>query len=216
MLTIIFHKISKKPIPMEKEISDIIEIIIKKESVSLFFPLFYKGIKTFVLCGNSIQEILCEEKGIDPEYLKNRIQTIFLNGKAVDNVSTAIVTKNASIALSAAMPGLVGATFRKGGFYSEFRKNISCENNTIEIDKTREPVTLKLFNMISRELSPLFLSQGVYIKTPEFINIIENNKKDFFSEIVEIKINNKKTRNYEKIENLIKKDQVFLTVLKKI
>jgi len=65
--------------------------------------------------GCSIKNLLCNQFDITPEYLSDRISTIFLNGKPVDDVESAIIKDNSILALSGAMPGLVGATFRKGG-----------------------------------------------------------------------------------------------------
>ena len=59
--------------------------------------------------------------GISESYLNERVQTIFLNGRAVDDLFGEVVGNNSTIALSAAMPGLAGAVFRKGGMLSSLR-----------------------------------------------------------------------------------------------
>ena len=71
-----------------------------------------------VKVGCSISELFSGQFNISPEYFKDRVQTIFLEGNPVDDTRTAIVKDGSHIAISGAMPGLVGAVLRKGGFYS--------------------------------------------------------------------------------------------------
>ncbi|MBI5895606.1 MAG: hypothetical protein HZB24_06245 [Desulfobacterales bacterium] len=122
------------------------------------------GIKT--MAGISLTDLLCRQLAIDPEYVDRRIQTIFLNQRAVDRTEQVIIPAGAVLALSAAMPGLVGATFRKGGVLAGFRKDISYRNIPAPPqDGSREEtlITLKLFNLVARELGPRLLSLGVWI-----------------------------------------------------
>jgi len=45
--------------------------------------------------------------GLDEDYVTQRISTIFLDGKPVDDIDTLLVRDGAVLSLSAAMPGLV-------------------------------------------------------------------------------------------------------------
>jgi hypothetical protein len=104
--------------------------------------------------------LLCEQIGIPRDYLDDRIQTLFLNAKAVDNVDTATVTDGAVIALSAAMPGLVGATLRKGGTFSGLRAAISQRDTAACEDSVPGTITLKLFNLVAEEMGLDLLARG--------------------------------------------------------
>ena len=120
--------------------------------------------------GCGIQSLLCDQFGLRPDYLSNRIHTLFLNGKPVDNVATAVVREGDRLALSAAMPGLVGATLRKGGCLASFRGSISHQ----EIIDTSQDchngiITVKLFNLLLVELGPLFLQRGVWVKRRDLL-----------------------------------------------
>ena len=75
--------------------------------------------------GNDLKAFVCQQLGVHEVYFEERIQTIFLDNKPVDDVTKTVVRDGSVMALSAAMPGLVGATFRKGGQYSWMRKAIS-------------------------------------------------------------------------------------------
>ena len=86
--------------------------------LKIFHFLLQQGLRMETQGGDSVEDFLVRQLGLNPEVIDEKIQTIFLNGKAVDDLSQAILTDGASLALSGALPGLVGATMRRGGFYS--------------------------------------------------------------------------------------------------
>lgn len=96
-----------------------------KAVVSSFFPLLRQGFQVEAQMGRSLKHLLCEQFKVEEEYPADRVKTIFLDGKPVDDVETAIIENGATPALSAAMPGLVGATFRRGGVLGAFRSGIT-------------------------------------------------------------------------------------------
>ena len=114
--------------------------------------------------GESVKTLLCGRLGLDQAYFDERIQTLFLNSKPVDDPATAVVKDGSILALSAAMPGLVGAVFRKGGKYGWMRGSITHpDENDMTAGKTGW-VTVKLFNLILKELGPFFLEAGIWLK----------------------------------------------------
>ena len=68
--------------------------------------------------------LLREEIGAGPATIE-KIQSIMLDGKPVDDIGSAMIHDGSVLALSAAMPGLVGATLRRGGAYASFRSAIT-------------------------------------------------------------------------------------------
>ena len=123
--------------------------------------LLESGVHLDVRVGGTLAELLCGQIGIPREYLDGRIQTLFLNAKAVDNVDTARVEDGAVIALSAAMPGLMGATLRKGGTFSGLRAAISQRDAGAAQEQAQGTITLKLFNLVAREMGADLLARGV-------------------------------------------------------
>ena len=122
------------------------------------------GFEVHVRFGCSVTELLCGQLGIDADYLAGRIQTILLNGKAVDDPATAIVSPGSTLALSAAMPGIAGAMLRRGSHYAPMRSPISHDSGTAPPPSARQGhVAIKLFNMLQRELGPHFLRSGVRV-----------------------------------------------------
>jgi hypothetical protein len=136
--------------------------------------LLSAGVWVEINVGCSIRDLLCDQLGLESTYLDSIIQTLFLDGKPVDDVDSAGVKNGSTLALSAAMPGLVGATMRKGGHYASFRHNISYENKRgIVVDDDRVGrIKLKLFNNMIKELGPHFLRRGVILPSSEILNLI--------------------------------------------
>ena len=125
-------------------------------------PILGAGFWVNAVIGGSIRDVLCRQLGVEDIYLDDRVQTLFLDGKPVDDVDQALVPDGGVLSLSAAMPGLVGSTLRKGGHLAAMRKSISCDfgDDTCEQDGR---VKIKLFNVVARELGPGFLEGGIII-----------------------------------------------------
>ena len=141
-----------------------LSLILKPNGLALFFPLLQHGVQVNATLGCNIQALLCGQFGLNPEYLSDCINTIFLNGQPVDDVASAVVEEGATLALSAAMPGLVGATFRKAGCLAAFRGSISYRREKEVAAAGQEGYfTLKLFNMLINDVGPRVLKRGIWI-----------------------------------------------------
>jgi uncharacterized membrane protein len=147
--------------------------MVDSKLVPLFFQLLGHGFSVRVQTGNSVKELLCGQLGIHEDYLAQRIKTVFLNARVVDDVNTAMVDRDATLALSGAMPGLVGAIMRSGGFYAKMRSQISHEKDTSIALLKDSRVTLKLWNLVVKELGPTFLERGIWIQGIEVGSLIE-------------------------------------------
>jgi hypothetical protein len=134
------------------------------DEIRVFFPLFQQGVEIEARIGTSLKDLLCRQYKIPPDYLEERVKTIFLNGKAVDDPEQALVSENCVIALSAAMPGLAGAVLRRGGALAGFRNSITYHADiSHNPDSAKGWITLKLFNLLTAELGPAFLKKGIRI-----------------------------------------------------
>jgi len=156
-----------------------ISLTVKPDRMSLFSSLLGQGFTLKSRTGISVRNLLCHQIGVSDDYLDQRIQTIFLDGKVVDNVDTAVIRQGSSLALSAAMPGLAGAVLRRGGAYAAMRSQISHKNNTADDSAENGTVLLKLFNLVALELGPLFLKQGIWIAGKNLENFFQR-VPDFF------------------------------------
>jgi hypothetical protein len=134
-----------------------------KDGIDILRPLFQQGIRVRIPDGISVSELLVDVLGVDAEYVRRRITTVFLDGSVVDDMDTARLHAGSFLALSAAMPGLVGATMRKGGYYAAMRGAITLEAGQEIEDPTGQWVeaTVKLFNLLIDEIGPAVLAHGV-------------------------------------------------------
>ncbi|MCP3875924.1 MAG: hypothetical protein GY699_22575 [Desulfobacteraceae bacterium] len=177
---------------------------IQMDETAIFSSILQQGIKISVMTECNIKQMLCDQFGVAPDYLSDRISTIFLDGKPVDNVETAQIKDGATLALSGAMPGLVGATFRKGGALSIFRSSITHENDTDQINMSAKGmITIKLFNLLISEIGPVFINKGFWLKKKEMQDFIKSKKDDFPDVFKSIHFNEHKTGLV--IEELLKK-----------
>ena len=177
-----------------------------------FLKLTERGCTLKIRTGITIRELLCERLGISADYVDNRIQTIFLNGQAVDEVDTARVENGSKLALSAAMPGLVGITFRKGGFYASLRSTISYTQKENSITKGEGEIILKLFNLVARELGPGLIEKGIRIEGHAVQNFALRNAEDLKAGVVSMQLNDEKIDVAGLLEINWGNKQVFLQV----
>jgi hypothetical protein len=161
-----------KPKP-ENDSTINLELTVESDRLSLFSSLLGQGFTLKVRTGCSLRELLCVQLGVSADYVDQRIQTIFLDGKAVDNIDTAVVRHGSTLALSAAMPGLAGATLRRGGAYAAMRRQISHQNKAVHNSVAEGVVMLKLFNLVALELGPGFLKQGIRISGKHMENFFK-------------------------------------------
>ena len=156
-------------------------LTVQPELIPKFLFLLQKGVTVRGNIGCSIRSFLCDQLGISPDYVEKRIQTCFLNGKAVDDIDKAILESGARLSLSSALPGLLGATLRKGGYYASLRSSISFMEGRIAGQVHEGNVILKLYNLISKELGPDILRKGVTVPARDVGVFFKEQPKDFWN-----------------------------------
>ncbi|MDJ0723345.1 MAG: hypothetical protein QNJ04_17025 [Desulfobacterales bacterium] len=153
---------------MKSQPRSTISLKLDKARVSPFLVLLQSGFVVEVPSGLTIKKLLCGNLKVDEDYLEGRIQTIFLDGKPVDDVDTALVNHGSVLALSAAMPGLVGSTFRRDGVLAAFRSSITYQQEeTVANGHQGVAVWIKLFNLLVNEMGPQFLEKGIIVNREE-------------------------------------------------
>lgn len=133
--------------------------------------------------GVSVRAFLCEELGLSPDYLETRVQTVFLDGKAVDDLDSALVKDGSVLALSAAMPGLLGATLRRGSYYAAMRGEISYHVGDA-VPGGEGTVYVKLFNLLVGEVGSVLLSKGIRIPGTELEEFLAKRPPRFWDACV--------------------------------
>jgi hypothetical protein len=148
------------------------EVFIETHQEHLFLNLLEQGFRINGKIGESVKEFLINRLGLEKEYLDNRIQTIFLDGRPVDDMDHAYIRQGSVVALSAAMPGLVGSTLRRGGRYASMRSGISGHTESKPVSNESVQVTVKLFNLVGKELGKGLLQQGIRISGDQLYRIL--------------------------------------------
>jgi len=129
-----------------------------------FSALLQRGVALRGAAGASVECFLRDRLGLDAVYVRERITTVFLDGRVVDRLDEAVLREGALLALSAAMPGLVGATLRRAGYYAAMRSAITHRPAAAPgVAAGRELVRVKLFNLLIAELGPVLLAHGVVV-----------------------------------------------------
>ena len=180
--------------------------------VSHFFLLLQQGVTIRSRSGCSVAAFLREEIGADSKTIE-KIQSVILDGSPVDDLESAMIKDGSVLALSAAMPGLVGATLRRGGTYSSLRNVITYHETQEECVRGEGLVQIKVFNLLMAELGPGLLQRGVVISSEDLILFATGQSQDFWQACRRITLDGKPLDAGELQDTawLSGKGQVFLS-----
>ncbi len=150
-------------LPLNTALVANLEIDLAGYDLQVFTPLLQRGVFIRIDPGATVRSFLCQALELATNFVEQRISTIFLNGRPVDSLE-AKMRHGDTLALSAAMPGLVGATMRRGGMVATLRSNISHrEEDRLEEEGPEGFILVKLFNTLIPALGPLLLKRGVLV-----------------------------------------------------
>lgn len=161
---------------------------VRADCLPEFFELLQDGFPFATAhCGHSVRTFLKDELGLTDDYIRQRVSTLFLDGMPVDDMDAAVLQNGSRLALSSAMPGLVGATMRQGSPLASLRDTISY--------KTAEPraggtghICLKLFNLIMSDIGPHILSRGIVVR-PDALKVFLERHGDIVNRCSQIQVN---------------------------
>jgi len=160
----------------------VITINLAAKEIGNFIHLLQQGVMVKVQTGCSIRTLFQGYLGISPDYIEKYIRVILLDGRAVDDIDSAIVKDGSILALSAAMPGLVGAILRRGSPFAALRSEVTySESDRCESSENEVILTVKLFNLLITRLGPLFLEKGIWLSGLAFEELLRNQSEAFWS-----------------------------------
>jgi len=151
-----------------------LELELDADQLNTFFPILQKGVTVPAIVGCTLKSLLIDQFAIPADYVTDRITTIFLDNRPVDDLDRSIIQEGSRLTLSAAMPGLVGATMRRGGFYAALRQGISHGVDSQTIAGESGTIRIKLFNLLLAELGPLVLSHGLILEREERNELLQH------------------------------------------
>jgi hypothetical protein len=119
---------------------------------------------------------------------------MFMDGKAVDDPEKKYIKKDCEIGLSAAMPGVFGAAFRKQGIYSGLRKQAGDDEIEPESDCVKNNpviVKIKLFNQVAADIGDRLLKSGVCMDAGVFSDFWKRNVSVLEKDCCSVSVNQK-------------------------
>ncbi len=180
-----------------------------ENAASKLATLLQRGFLVPVTGAVAVAELLTSLPGFSLKYVSERVQTIFVNGLPVDNTARELIAGD-TLALSAAMPGLAGAIFRRGGQHASLR--------TRPLPQQRQGtagtgnITLKLFNMVATETGPQLLEAGILIRGPVLARFLERQDKRMLPLMQQTQVNGATVPPPELAAIAANNDFIFLTI----
>ncbi len=154
----------------------------------------------------SIVDLLNSLPGFSSGYIRDRVQTIFVNGLAEDTVERQLVAGD-TLALSAAMPGLAGAIFRRGGQHASLRTRPVVPEKG-QGDQSGQ-LTVKLFNMVATETGSRILTHGVLIRGRTLVRFFDRQGERILPLIVRAELDDVVLNPGKIVEFLSSYDLIF-------
>jgi hypothetical protein len=189
-----------------------LSLIAQPKLFERFLHLLQKGVKVTGRMGASVLSFLCDDLGLSPEYVDKRIQTLFLNGKAIDKPDASLIKEDSTLALSAAMPGLLGATLRKGSYYAKMRSEISYQEQNTGVAVHEGFVLLKLFNLLPAEIGPAVLARGIWLKGEELNQFLKGLPDEILGMCSEAKADGQAVSLKDFVEKSVKYESVLVRI----
>ncbi len=188
-----------------------LRLAVVSDALPLFTTVLQSGIEVKTSHGETLAKFLNNFPGFTVEYLADTVQTIFLNGTAVDDLSLPLTGRHPILALSAAMPGLAGAIFRRNSFHAALRTETKILQSGLA-QQDSISVTLKLFNSIARERGEELLKAGICMRAGLFANFL-NKRPHLFQHIVDIQLGKKKLKHVELLRVLPELSTINLNIV---
>ena len=191
-----------------------LRFVIGASQFSSFFQILHAGFMLKARVGCSIKSFLTEQLGVSPEYITERIHSVFLEGRPVDDLDSAVIHDGSHLSLSAAMPGLVGASMRRGSLYGALRSSITYNESGSPCEIAEGCVHLKLFNLLMKELGPDIFKRGIYLNSSHFVEFLSGQPLEFWQGCKEILLNERPVRRdlLDREDWLFRYDLVYLSV----
>ncbi|CAG37202.1 hypothetical protein [Desulfotalea psychrophila] len=183
--------------------------LLPADQLSRYTSLLQSGAIVTTNTGIGLQDFLSALPGFSHKD-NEKIDTIFLDGVPVDDLGKKFNRPAHTLALSAVMPGLAAAIFRRNSIHSALRSRIETRG-TEAAEGMKCTVRLKLFNTIARDYGILLFKQGVCMNSEPLLKTFSR-RKILLDRIEEIQYENRVIDATELIALLGKNPQIFLRI----
>jgi len=193
-----------------------IELLYAPEIIPYFYSIFQKGFLFPCRVEKSIDDLLLNQLALEPEFVEKKVSTVFLDGCCVDDISSALLKEGSTVAFSSALPGLAGATLRRGGHYACLRESITHKKQTASEAEHEGLVTVKLFNILMAEMGEPFLEKGIILDGAAARDLFNPRHKALLNFIKNIEIRGKGVSCEEFFQEklLSSYDQIMIRVVR--
>jgi hypothetical protein len=163
-----------------------VEMVMEAEALRFILIALMAGVDVEIMAGRSVRETM-RELGLTDEESRTLVRTVFLDGRPVDDFDATSVAAGASLALGAAMPGLVGAVLRSGSPFSVFREDISAGAGQAA-PATPGRIKLKVFNLVAEALMPRLLARGICLEASRLERHLAAEPHGFWASVTDIRL----------------------------
>lgn len=167
-----------------------LELLIPADTSNKYTTLLQAGILEERSAATTIGEFLASLPGFTSHYIRERIETIFLNGLPVDDLQTRMGGPSPELAISASMPGLAGAIFRKNSVHAALRTSQTDSLPGTARSSEKIIIRLKFFNSIASEKGGIILQNGCLMNCDSVLKFI-NYRRQLFSHLLALHWNDK-------------------------
>ena len=186
------------------------ELAISVTKIERFTTLLQSGIKLPVASGLSVGVFIDSLPGFDIDYVSDIIQTIFLDGNAIDDLEHPLTRQDHVLALSAAMTGLAGAIFRRNSLCAALRTRSDTVRTNNESNH-KLFILLKLFNVIAVEKGGGLLQSGGIFKGEALLSFFKQ-RQTLLESIISFHIDGKNKDVKDLLSSLSSKKQYYLKI----
>lgn len=190
-----------------KESTPVLRTSMEPALLQRLVTVLQSGFFDSAIQGETLVSFLSSLPGFTEDYIANRLQTIFLNGDSVDDMNLAFSEEFATLALSAAMPGLAGSLFRKCSPLISLRK--TAVQKQPSQSKSAVVVQVKLFNVIAVEKGRELLAEGVVLNSQDLLSFLRL-RPTLVKAMNETTLNSEPTRPQELLDHLQQYHKIFL------
>jgi len=151
-----------------------------------FNEILQRGFFLINPVGISIEEFLTRQIGLSREYIGHKISTIFLDGKIVHDIGSAIIKRGSVLAFSSALPGFVGASLRSGSINQSLCESSTSREINSPDGKDRGVFCVKLYNLPMLDLGPSFMRSGILLRSAGIREFLKTQPDAFWNDCKKI------------------------------
>lgn len=152
------------------------------QSVRRWRMALHSGFCFRIPAGLTVRELLVENLGMEADYVENRVRTVFLGGRPVDDIDEARVHHGAEMTLSTMLPGVAGITMGRGNLIAAYRADITYREDSEVQDQGQTLIFVKLLNFLAPETGHLFLTRGIGLDTTAWNRVVPSNDAAFWDQ----------------------------------